>query len=194
MAKAKKRARRGRKSASSDGGGEEQAQEQGPEFPKRMVKLTAGPGNSVVTDVQEAGDADAESQLTEAGYKELELEEEERPSYPAWRYSSDGGRRIVNSEEEEDQLEGEWSDSPTESAQPVDTDLARAKAVLGDDFAEKLNAQADAALGNPRAAKRADGNFDPATVPIAQGDTSEQRDAKVTASRSTESARTGARR
>lgn len=155
-----------------------------PAFPKRMVKLTLGPGNSVVPDVQMAADGDAEAALTESGYKPLELAEEVRPSYPAWRYKSDGSRTLVNSEEEEDALEGDWSDSPTaEQVIPVETDLTRAKQVLGEALAEKLNTAANMLTGTVEAAKKADGNFDPTNVPIARG---ENPDAKVQASRAVE--------
>lgn len=165
------------------------------EFPKTLVRVTMGPGNTPVADSVRVENAEAETSMGEMGYKALDDVVSQPPAqeYPAWRYSADGSRRIVNSEEEDDKLEGDWSDSPTETAQPVDTDLTRAKAVLGDEFAEKLNTVGDAVLGNPRAAKRADGNFDPATVAIAQGDSAAQRDAKVQASTSTAPAR-GAQR
>jgi hypothetical protein len=194
MAKAKKRARRRGKSADADTGEPEQT---GPEFPKRMVKLTPGPGDSVVTDVQRAGDADQESALTEGGYKPLEFAEEERPSYPCWRYNlSDGSRRIVNSEEDEDALgEGDWSDSPEgleDQPVPVETDLARAEQTLGGPIAAKLDLFLSRALGMPEVAKRADGNFDPSTIPIARG-SRESQDATVLNSRSTAEARTGKR-
>jgi hypothetical protein len=166
-----------------------------PEFPKKMAKVTLGPGNAPSVDVQTVESSEAESTLTEQGFHVLTdiLSEAPKQDYPAWRYKSDGTRHIVNSQAEEDALEGDWSDSPAPegTAVPVDTDLTRAKTMLGDDFAEKLNTVGDAILGNPRAAKKADGNFDPAKIPVAQGDTAAQADAKVLASKSVEPTRTG---
>jgi len=191
MAK-RKRARRRGKSEDADTGEPEQT---GPEFPKRMVRLLPGPGNSVITDVVVADSSDAEGQLSEQGYKPLEFAEEPRPEYPSWRYAADGSCRLVNTEEEDNQLEGEYYDTPEgiEATTPIETDISRATVTLGSSVAAKLDLFLDRALGLPRAAKKADGNFDPSTVPIVEGQSTEETDQRVQASRATAEARRGTR-
>lgn len=161
-----------------------------PEFPKKLVRVRLGVGNQPETDVVTVENAEAESSMAEQGYKPFDdvLSEPPVQEYPKWLYSPTEGRRIINSADEEDKLSGDWSDSPAghEQVLPVNTDLTRAKATLGDDLAAKLDRVANQQLGLPEAAPRADGNFDPANVPIAKG---ENPDAKVMASKSADAAK-----
>jgi hypothetical protein len=191
MAKASKAA--GAKAKTTASRGKRGTADKASAFPKMLVRVTLGPGNSPVADSVMVTSAEAEKSMGEQGYKPLDdaIADQPKQAYPAWRYSADGDRRIVNSEEEEEALEGTWSDSPTEVEQPDQTDLARAEHTLGPGLARKLNMLSNQQLGIRDAAVKADGNFDPSTVIIGKG---ENPDAKVQASRSTEPARSGARR